>query len=68
VVLAKAVEMPQWGALLAAAVTVTALRAAAVAMDWRLPAWRAVATPRDEADDPQRQTAEAAVIADPAAR
>jgi uncharacterized membrane protein YeiH len=51
-VLAHAADLPQWGALLAAAGTATALRAAALAMDWRLPAWQAGATERDEADDP----------------
>ncbi len=51
-VLAHAADLPQWGALIAAAGTATALRAAALAMNWRLPAWQAGATERDEADDP----------------
>lgn len=42
-VLAHASGLPQWAALLAAAATATALRAAALAFDWRLPAWRASA-------------------------
>lgn len=33
--------LPPWGALLAAAGTATALRVAAVLLDWRLPAWQA---------------------------
>ncbi|WP_246312553.1 trimeric intracellular cation channel family protein [Pseudaquabacterium terrae] len=47
-VLAHAADMPQWGALVAAAATATALRAASVAMDWRLPAWRAGGTGSDD--------------------
>jgi uncharacterized membrane protein YeiH len=47
-VLAQAAELPQWGALLAAAGSATALRAAAVAGDWRLPAWRAAAPLRND--------------------
>lgn len=54
-VLAHAADLPQWGALLAAAGTATALRAAAILMDWRLPAWQAGAALRDEADDPSRR-------------
>ena len=54
-VLAHAAHLPQWGALLAAAGTATALRAAAVAMDWRLPAWQAGAMVRDAADDPPQR-------------
>ena len=38
---AQAAGLPQWGSLLAAAGTATALRVAAVALDWRLPAWQA---------------------------
>ncbi|MGY0195212.1 trimeric intracellular cation channel family protein [Leptothrix sp. BB-4] len=34
-------EAPQWLALLASAATATSLRALAVRLDWRLPAWRA---------------------------
>jgi uncharacterized membrane protein YeiH len=51
-VLAHAADLPQWGALLAAAGTATALRAAALVMDWRLPAWQASAPVRDPANDP----------------
>lgn len=40
-VLAHVLQWPQWGALLAAAGTATLLRAAAVALNWRLPAWQA---------------------------
>jgi hypothetical protein len=40
-VLAHAANTPPWAALLAAAGTTIALRSAAVALDWRLPAWRA---------------------------
>ena len=43
-VLAHAADLRQWGALLLSAAAATALRAAAVALDWRLPAWRAGAT------------------------
>jgi uncharacterized membrane protein YeiH len=53
-VLAHAANLPQWGALLASAGTATALRAAAVAMDWRLPAWQAAAPVRDETKHPPR--------------
>jgi uncharacterized membrane protein YeiH len=34
-------DAPQWLALLASAATATALRALAVLLDWRLPAWQA---------------------------
>ncbi len=51
-VLAHAADLPQWGALLTAAGTATALRVAAVFMDWRLPAWQAGAPVRDDAEDP----------------
>ena len=54
-VLTHAAELPQWGSLLAAAGTATALRAAALALDWRLPAWRAGASVQEEADDPPRR-------------
>ena len=47
-VLAQAADLPQWLALLAAAVAATALRTAAVVMDWRLPAWAASAPARDD--------------------
>ena len=50
-VLAHAADLPQWGALLAAASTATALRVAALLMDWRLPAWRAGSASRGEADE-----------------
>jgi uncharacterized membrane protein YeiH len=53
-VLAHTAQLPQWGALLAAAGTATALRAAALALDWRLPAWQAGAVARDESDPPHR--------------
>jgi uncharacterized membrane protein YeiH len=36
-----ALQAPQWIALVAAAGTATAVRIAAVALDWRLPAWKA---------------------------
>jgi uncharacterized membrane protein YeiH len=54
-VLANAAELPQWLALLAAAGSTTALRAAAVLMDWRLPAWQAGAATPAQADDPPRR-------------
>jgi len=50
-VLAHAAALPQWAALFAAAGTATALRVAALALDWRLPAWQAGAAARHEADD-----------------
>ena len=53
-VLAHAADLPQWVALLAAAGTATSLRAAAVAMDWRLPAWQLGARLRNEVDDTPR--------------
>ena len=53
-VLAHAADLPQWAALLAAAGTATSLRAAAVAMDWRLPAWQLGARLRNEVDDTPR--------------
>jgi uncharacterized membrane protein YeiH len=40
-VVAHAVQAPQWIALVAAAGTATALRIAAISLDWRLPAWQA---------------------------
>lgn len=40
-VAAQAGGLPQWASLLAAAGTASALRVAAVLMDWRLPAWQA---------------------------
>ena len=55
VVAAHAAGLPQWVGLLAAAGTATALRAAAVVMDWRLPAWQAGASVQDEADGPPRR-------------
>ncbi len=54
-VLAHALDLTQWGALLAAAGTATALRAAALALDWRLPAWQAGVAPSDDADDRTRR-------------
>jgi uncharacterized membrane protein YeiH len=54
-VLAHAAELPQWGALIAAAGVTTALRAAAVALDWRLPAWQAGGSARDESEGPPRR-------------
>jgi uncharacterized membrane protein YeiH len=48
---AHAAHWPQWAALLAAAGTATALRSAALVFDWRLPAWRASASDRRDADD-----------------
>lgn len=54
-VLAQAADLPQWGALLAAAVAATALRAAAVVMDWRLPAWQASAPAPDEVNQLPRR-------------
>lgn len=53
-VLAHAGGLPQWGALLAAAGTATALRVAAVLLDWRLPAWQAGVTSQDRSEDPPR--------------
>lgn len=47
-VAAHAMHLAQWAAILAAASTATALRAAAVAMDWRLPAWQAGVSAGDE--------------------
>jgi len=40
-VAAQAFALPGWVALLTAALTATGLRVAAVALDWRLPAWQA---------------------------
>ncbi|MDE1949508.1 MAG: trimeric intracellular cation channel family protein [Burkholderiales bacterium] len=54
-VLARAADLPQWGALFASAATVTSLRAAALVMDWRLPAWQAGVMEPGEADDPARR-------------
>lgn len=54
-VLAHALSLPQWVALLAAACSATALRAVALAMDWRLPAWQAGAAQRNESDGPPRR-------------
>lgn len=42
-VAAHAANLPDWVAVLMAAATATALRLAAVAWDWRLPAWQASA-------------------------
>ncbi len=46
-VLADHTGWPQWLALLAAAGTATALRVAAVLLDWRLPAWQAAGSGPD---------------------
>jgi uncharacterized membrane protein YeiH len=54
-VLAHSVGLPQWGALFAAACTASLLRAAALAMDWRLPAWQTGFAGTDETDDPARR-------------
>ena len=53
-VLAHAADLAPWAALLAAAGTATALRVAAVAMDWRLPAWQAGASAGPEDDGRRR--------------
>lgn len=50
-VLAHTAGLPQWGALLAAAGTATALRAAALVLDWRLPAWQAGAPEQRGSDN-----------------
>lgn len=44
-VAAQAFALPGWIALLVAALVATCLRVAAVALDWRLPAWRATRLP-----------------------
>jgi uncharacterized membrane protein YeiH len=44
-VAAQAVALPAWVALLMAALAATGLRVAAVALDWRLPAWKATRSP-----------------------
>lgn len=54
-VLAHSADLPQWASLLAAAGLATALRTAAMVLDWRLPAWQAGATLRDEADGPRHR-------------
>ncbi len=54
-VTAHAGGLPQWGALMAAASTATALRMAAVLLDWRLPAWQAGVAPKDRSEDPPRR-------------
>ena len=46
-VLAHALQWPQWAALLAAAGTATVLRAAALILNWQIPAWQV-------GDDPPR--------------
>ena len=50
-VVAHALQAPQWMALVAAAGTATALRIAAVALDWRLPAWKAGTSSIDGGDE-----------------
>jgi uncharacterized membrane protein YeiH len=42
-VAAHAANLPDWVAVLMAATTASALRVAAVAWNWRLPAWQASA-------------------------
>ena len=54
-VLAHAAELPQWGALFAAAGTASLLRAATLVMDWRLPAWQAGFAAIDDPDHPSRR-------------
>jgi uncharacterized membrane protein YeiH len=44
-VAAQALALPGWVALLTAALVTTGLRVAAVARDWRLPAWKATRLP-----------------------
>lgn len=44
-VAAQAYPLPAWVALFLAALVTTGLRALAVALDWRLPAWRATRQP-----------------------
>jgi uncharacterized membrane protein YeiH len=44
-VAAQALMLPAWMALLSAALVAAGLRVAAVALDWRLPAWRATRLP-----------------------
>jgi uncharacterized membrane protein YeiH len=44
-VLAQALDLAPWAALVAAAGVATGLRGAAMVFDWRLPAWRASSTP-----------------------
>jgi uncharacterized membrane protein YeiH len=53
-VLAHMAGLPQWACLLAAAGTASALRAAAVAWDWRLPAWQVGAAVAKASDEPSR--------------
>lgn len=52
-VLAHALGLPQWAALLAAAVAATALRVAAILLDWRLPAWQVGHAPAEPGQDPR---------------
>jgi uncharacterized membrane protein YeiH len=54
-VLAHSLDLPQWGAILAAAVTATAFRVTAVALNWRLPAWQAGVRTRDKVGGPTRR-------------
>ena len=49
---AHAAGFSQWGSLLAAASTATALRVAAIGLDWRLPAWQAGHAANDADSDP----------------
>ncbi|WP_088283887.1 trimeric intracellular cation channel family protein [Ideonella sp. A 288] len=49
---AHAAGFSQWGSLLAAASTATALRVAAIGLDWRLPAWQAGHATNDADSDP----------------
>ena len=50
-VLAYAGGLPQWGSMLTAASAATALRVAAVLLDWRLPARQAGVTAQDHSED-----------------
>lgn len=52
-VLGHTAAWPEWLALLAAASTATLLRAAALHLDWRLPAWQAGAQAHKNSDPPQ---------------
>ena len=52
-VLGHTASWPQWAVLLAAAGTATLLRAAALQLDWRLPAWQAGAAPHTDSGEPK---------------
>lgn len=49
---AHAAGLPEWGSLLAAASTATALRVTAIRLDWRLPAWQAGHAANEADPDP----------------